>query len=812
MTPRKHTVLHGMWQDILYGLRVLIRARGFTAITIVTLGLGIGGATTIFSAINGVLLQPLPYAEPDQLVALAESKPELGAEQRVSAPNLIDWKTLSASFDAIAAYRNWGFVLTGGQSPERVRGARVSANLFSMLGVSAVRGRTFLPNEDQPGSPHVVLVSEETWRSRFGADAALVGRILNLDKEAYTVVGIVPAGFRLPDAELWIPLAFAPYELDQRGNRSLRVIARLKHGVGTATARGDMNGVAAQLQLRYPDANGGWGVTVTPLHEALVGNTRTSFFLLFATTSAVLLVACANLGNIVLARNVARRREIATRAALGARRVRIVQQLASEGIITALAGGSFGLLIAFAGTRLLGTLGPEYVPRIGKITIGGSVLGFALLISLLTGAGLGVLSALDVSNVDLSTLIKTAATRRLRHGARVSLRSFLIAGQVAVALVLLIGAGLLVKSVGRVLSVELGYSPAHVLSMTASLPNSKYADAERRVAFFHDLSQRVAALPGVRSAGLVSHPPLAGEALSADVTVDGRPPSSVADGLVAQVNNVDSAYFQTMRVQLLSGRPFGAGDRMGAPPVVIVDEPFARRFLRNETPLGHRIRLAATLGADTTLREIIGVVSGVRSASLETDPAPTVYVPHAQNPWPTMTLVVRTLGDATSFTRVVRGEVQGLDPEQPVYNVRPLQDDYTRAWASRRFQTVLLGGFAATAILLAILGVYGVVAFAVAQRTFEVGIRVALGAKRRDIMLSVVRETLTLVGVGLLVGVAIALASTQLIRSQLFEVSPWDPVTFTVAAAVLIVASLVGSYLPARRAARLDPIVVLRRD
>jgi putative ABC transport system permease protein len=535
------------------------------------------------SAINGVLLRPLPYPEPNRLVALGESNPELGAEQRVSAPNFMDWRDL---------------------------------------------------------------------------------------------------------------------------NRTLWAVGRLKAGVGLAAARDDMNAVAHNLRETHPDSNAGWGVTVTSLHQDLVGNTRTSLVLLFASTAAVLLIACANLGNLALARNMARRREIAVRAALGAERRRIVRQLATESLLTTVAGGGIGLLIAMVGTALLTTLGPEYLPRAGEITVDARVLGFAVLISLLTGLGLGVIPAREVYNLDLTASIKTGGTGQPRHGTGVSLRAFLVVGQVALALVLLVGAGLLVRSIGRVLSVELGYTPADVLSMTVSLPDSKYPDGRQRVAFFHDLTRRVEALPGIRSAGRVRHLPLAASALDADVILEGRLPQSSAEVPMAQVNNVDPRYFHTMRIPIVRGRPFGEADRMDAPSVVIVDEAFVNHFWPNADPLGRRIRLGATLGADTAWREIVGVVSAVRSASLEAAPRPTVYVPHAQNPWPTMSLVIRTAGHPAAFAGAVRTEILALDPNQPIYNVRPLEQMYSRARASRRFQTLLLGGFAATAVVLTVLDIF----------------------------------------------------------------------------------------------------------
>jgi putative ABC transport system permease protein len=803
---------HDVWQDMRHGIRVLLRAPRVTAISVITLGVGIGASTTIFSALNGVLLRPLPYHEPSRLVALGESNPAVGAERRVSAPDFIDWWNLNRTLDRIAAYRPWGFVLTGSEGPERVLGARVSATLFPLLGVGALHGRTFLPDEDRFGSHHVVLVSEELWVRRFGADPGLVGRSLRLNNDLHTVVGIIPAGFQLPQAELWVPLAFAPYEMEQRGNRALEAVGRLKDGVALAAARDDLNAIARDLREKHPDSNAGWDVTVTSLHQDLVGKTPASLALLFASATALLLIACANLGNLALTRNVARRRELAIRAALGASRRMIVQQLATESLLTAVAGGGIGLLIAIVGTRLLTTLGPEYLPRAGEVTVDARVLGFAVAISLLTGLGLGVIPARGVYRLDLGAAIKTGDAGQPRRGYGLLLRAFLVVGQVALALVLLVGAGLLVRSIGRVLSVETGYTPAHILSLTVSLPDSKYPDGQQRIAFFHELTRRVAALPGVLSAGLVSHLPLSAGAVDADVTFEGLRPQSAAEVPMAQVNNVDPGYFHTMQIPIVSGRPFDEADRTDARAVAIVDRAFVDRFWPNENPLGHRIHLGATLGADTARREIVGVVAPVRSASLESAPRPTIYVPHAQNPWPTMSLIVRTAGHPAAAVGAVRAEILALDPNQPVYNVRPLEQMYSRAWASRRFQVLLLGGFAATALFLAVIGVYGLLALAVAQRTREVGIRLAVGAGRGDILTSVLRQALALVGCGLLMGGAAALAGSRLLTSLLFEVSPLDPLTFLAASALLTSAGLFASYLPARQAMRVDPVVALRRE
>jgi putative ABC transport system permease protein len=809
----KGAPMSDLLQEIRHGVRALFRARGLTVATVIILGLGIGASTTIFSAVNGVLRRPLPYADPDRLVALWESNPRQHTDRAgVSAPDFVDWRGLTRTLEGLAAYRPWGFVLTGGE-PERVLGAKVTANLFPLLGVGALRGRTLLPEEDRLGNDNVVMLSEELWQRRFGADPALIGKSLHLDGKSYMVVGIVRAQFDLPAAELWVPLAFEPYAMAQRGTRALSVIARLKPGVELAAARQDAQAIAGALGQRYPDSNAGWGVIVTPLHQEITGASRTPLLLLFAATGALLLLACANLATLMLARNAVRRHEIAVRAALGARRFRIVRQLGTESMITALAGGAAGVALAILGTQLLASLGPAYLPRSSEIRLDWLVLGFALLITLVTGVVFAMSPALEVTRVDLTESMKAGGPDPVRQTLGVPFRDLLVVAQFAFAFLLLVGAGLLVRSMLRVQSVELGFRPDRVLSMTVSLPNWRYPGGDQRAAFFRDLTRHVEALPGIRAAGFVSHLPLAAGApgaLSSDFIIEGRAPMSSGEVPTVELRNVDAGYFRTMGIRLVGGRAF-ADDEGSREPVVIVDEAFVSRFLPNQDPLRQRLRVGATSGADLRWRQIVGIVSSVRSASLEIEPRPTVYVPYYQNPWPTMSLVVSTSSDPARFAGVVRGAVQALDRDQPVYNVRSLDQVLARAAAARRFQTTLLCGFAVTAVALAITGLYALLAFTVAQRTRELGIRVALGARRSDVLAFVIRHALELIAVGLFVGLGSAMAGSRLLTSILFEISPWDRVTFVGSAVLLTTTGLVASYLPARRAANADPARALRR-
>jgi putative ABC transport system permease protein len=799
--------------ELRHAVRAVLRARGLTAATVILLGVGVGASTTIFSAINGVVRRPLPYPDPDRLVTLRESNlrqnmPRAG----VSPPNFVDWKALDRAFEGLAAYRPWGYVITSEGEPERVIGARVSANLFALLGVSALHGRTFLPDEDRAGHDNGVVISEEFWRRRFGSDMGAVGTSLRLDGKTYTVIGIVPAGFQLPAADVWVPLVFEPYAMAQRGARALSVIARLKPGVGIATAREDIQAVARALEQTHPESNGGWSVIVTPLHQDIVGSARTPLLLLFASTGALLLIACANLATLMLARSAARRREIAVRVALGAGRFRIVRQLVTETLITAAGGGIAGLLIAVAGTKFLASLGPAYLPRSSEIRIDWFVPGFALLSALLAGLAFAAIPALEVSRADLSESLKAEAAAPLWQKTGIKLRDLLVAGQVALALLLLVGAGLLVRSILRLQAVELGFLPGHVATATLSLPGSKYPSGTQRLAFFEDVVRRIEAVPGIRAAGLVSHLPLAGAGLSADVVIEGARPMSSGEVPAVELRNSDAGYFRTMGIRILGGREFADADKAGGSPVVIVDATFADRFLPNRDPVGTRVRLGATIGADSAWREIVGVVSGVRSAGLEIAPSPTVYVPYSQNPWPTMNLVVRAESEPAAVTGALRHEVRALDRDLPLYNVRSLEQVLARVLAFRRFQTILLSGFAAAALLLALIGVYAALAYAVSERTRELGIRIALGAQRRNVLALIIRPALRLMGAGLVVGGIGAAVSSRFLSSVIFEIGPWDPVTFAGSAVVLAGTGLLASYLPARRAASVDPIRALRGE
>ncbi len=799
------------FQDIRYALRMLRRNPGFAIAAVMTLALGIGGNTAIFTVINAVLLRPLPYQNPERLVTLWESNPGQEMDRAaVSASNFVDWGIQSQTLEHIAAYRYWGFVLTGGGEPERITGARVSASLFPLLGVKPIRGRTFLPQEDRFGSSPVVLVREGLWQRRLGADPNIIGKSLTLNGTSYEVIGILPSEFKLPDAEVWVPLALEPYAMTQRGSRALTVLAGLKPGTTLIQARAEMHTIARRLRGQYPEANAGWDVTILPLHEEMVAHIRPALLVLGGAVALVFLIACANVANLLLARAISREQEIAVCIALGASRSRLIRQLLAESVLIALSGGALGLLLAQQGTHLLVTLSAAALPRTGQIGMDRYVLAFTLLLSLVTGLGFGLVPAWHASRPGLYQSLKEGKGPTEGNGRPSPLRNVVVVCEVALALVVLIGAGLLLRSFVGLLTVEPGFHPANVLTMTISLPESKYPEGHQKIAFFQQFLQRVDTLPGVASAGLISHLPLGGRSLEADFTVEGRSLLPSGQSPLADYVSVSPDYFRVMQIPILQGRQFTERDLMGTPPVVAINEIMARRFWPDQNPLGRRLIIGSTIGADQTPRAVVAVVGNVSSAGLESEPGPAMYVLCLQNPWPTMSAVIRTAGDPMRLVAAVRKEVLALDPDQPVYNVRPLEEVLGASLADRRFQVLLLGIFAAVALIMAAIGAYAVMAEVVMQRTHEIGIRMALGARPHDVLRLILGRGIRLTLTGVAIGLAGALALTRWMSSLLFGVSPTDPVTFAAISLILTGFALLACYIPARRASRLDPIAILR--
>jgi putative ABC transport system permease protein len=805
--------LETLWQDARFGARTLAKNPGFTAVAVVALALGIGANTAIFSVVNTILLRPLPYKDPDRLVMVWEKGAADGFPiNSTSAANFIDWRDQNQVFEGVAVMGRASFNLTGVGEPLRVDGRRVSANLFRLLGVEPQLGRAFLPEEDAPGASRVVILSHGLWQRRFGSDPGVVGKPLAMSGRSYTVVGVTPPQFEFPSRqdELWVPIAFSPQEAANRGNNSYEVLGRMKPGVSLEQARSEMNTIAARLKQQYPDVVKSNASVVVSLHEQVVGDIRPALLVLLGAVGFVLLVACANVANLLLARSAVRRKEIALRVALGAGRLRLIRQFLTESVLLAALGGAAGMMLSLWGVNMLKAFIPENISEVGAIAVDARVLGFTLLVSLLTGLLFGLVPAAQALNLDLNEMLKEGGrdSSSGRGGNRV--RGLLVIAEVAVSLVLLVGAGLLINSFLRLRNMDPGFRADNLLTMSVVLPQQKYPDHARRSAFFAELTSRVEALPGVRSAAVTDWLPLTMTGGSFGISVEGQPdlgPDRRPD-VVTRV--VSPKYFSTMGIQLLRGRQFDERlDRADSAPVVVVSETMARRLWPGEDPLGKRIQPGS---ADPSgWIEVVGVAKDVRQFDLTAEPRLQMYLPYVQFEWfvPGQ-LVIKTEVEPTGLAAAVRKAVWEVDKEQPVSDVRTMEEVLSRSIARQRFSTMLLGIFAALALVLAAVGIYGVMSYTVAQRTREIGIRMALGAQAGGVLRLVVGEGLKLVLAGVLIGLAGSLLLTRLMSSLLFGVSATDPMTLAVISLILVGVALLASYIPARRAAKVDPMVALR--
>ncbi|HLM55649.1 MAG TPA: ABC transporter permease [Pyrinomonadaceae bacterium] len=815
--PRRLSMLGDLGQDLRYGLRGLLKNPGFTAVAVIALALGIGANSAIFSVVNTILLRPLPYKDPERLVTVWEEAAKSGYPRDTpAAGNYVDWRDQNQVFEGMAALADESFNLTGSGEPERIDGRRVSASFFPLMGVEPRVGRAFLPEEDQPGATRVVVLSHGLWQRRFGGDVRITGQPVTLNGETYTVVGVMPQGFQFPDreAQLWVPIAFTPQQAANRNRHYLRVVARTKPGVSVEQAQAEMSNIATRLQQQYPQSNAGLGAVVVPLHEYLVGDIRPALLVLLGAVGFVLLVACANVANLLLARAAARQKEIALRVALGASRLRLIRQFLTESLLLSAVGGVVGLLLSVWGVNVLKAFIPATISQAGDISIDGRVLGFTLLVSLLTGLVFGLAPAAQASKFNLNETLKEGG-RDTASGARGNrIRGLLVVAEVAVSLVLLIGAGLLINSFLRLRSVNPGFSTENLLTMGVVLPQQKYTDAARRAAFYAEMLRRVEALPGVKSAAVTNWIPLIKQGDSITVGIDGRPDPGPGKRPSVVTRVVSPRYPDTMGIRLLSGRHFNEQDRADSLNVALISETMARKFWPGEDALGKRF----TPGSPTSTNPddwitVIGVVNDVKQMELTAEPKPQMYLSYNQAGFfAPRHLVVKTEVEPRSLASSVRSVVWEIDRDQPVSNISTMEEVLSESIARQRFSMLLLGVFAGLALLLAAVGIYGVMSYSIAQRTREIGIRMALGAQKRDVLRLAVGQGLKLVLVGVAVGLVASLVLTRVMTSLLFGVGANDPATLAVISVFLIGVALFASYLPARRATKVDPLVALRYE
>lgn len=808
--PRKGDTKMGvLLQDISYGLRTLIRNPGFTLVAVLTLALGIGANTAIFSVIHTVLLAPLPYENPDELQLVWGFNPEIGTET-ASLPDFVDWRAQNDVFVDLAASFRRSVNLTGDGDPERLIAARVTANHFSLLGATPALGRSFLAEEDQPGGEKVVILSHGLWERRFAARKDLLGEDVLLDSEPHTVVGIARQGFELPSrAELWLPLALDP---TQAGRRSdfLLVVGRLSPGVSQAQAQAAMDTIAQGLQKKYPQTNTMWGIQLVSLHEELVADVRPTLLALLGAVTFVLLIACANVANLLLARAVGRD-ELAVRAALGAGRLRLARQVLTENILLFLLGGFGGIVLGWAGIRLLVALQPGDVPRIDQLALDGTVAAFTLGLALLTGLFFGLAPALHATNKDLFQPLREGGTRATGGRGAFRLRNLLVIGEIALSLVLLIGAGLMIQSLQHLQRVDPGFNPENLLTMRLALPEGQYSEPAQIQTFFDQLEERVAALPGVDSAAAVSSLYIAGGAPYLSFSVEGQPPPPSDRVVDAQIRTVTTDFFQTLEIALQRGESFGELHGPNAQLVAMINETMARRYFADEDPIGQRLAFNGT-DEGPSWRRIIGIVGDVKQEGLDAATYSEIYVPFRQSPRPAMTLVARTHGDPLRLAGAIRGEVLALDGNQPIFAVQTMDQALTDSLAEQRFAMFLFSLFAAVALALAAVGIYGVISYSVGQRTREIGVRMAMGARPEDILRMVVSSGLLLTTVGLALGLGAASILTKYLDSLLFEVETTEPTAFVSIAALLAVVAVLACLIPARRAMKIAPVDAVRGE
>jgi putative ABC transport system permease protein len=802
-----------MFQDLRYGARMLLQKPGFTLVALVALALGIGASTAIFSIVNGILLRPLPYRNSDRIVMVWMDNHRLGLDQDWhSYPNYVDYRDQNQVFEQMAAFNDRAFNLTGSADPERVMGMWATASLFQVLGVQPSIGRAFTVDEEEPGKDLVVVISHGLWQRWFGSDPGVIGQQLIMNGTGRTVIGVMPPGVTFPakDSELWVPLALSPNGRNNRGGFSLKAIGLLRPGASISQARADLGTIAGRLEQQYLFL-AGYGVNIVPLHDQIVGRIRAALLVLLAAVGFVLLIGCANIANLLLARAAAREREIAIRTALGARRGRLIRQLLTESLLLSLIGGALGMGVAVAGLKFLISVSPPETPRLDQVTVDDRVLLFALVVSLSTGLLFGLAPALHSSRPNLNESLKEGG-RGTGAGIRGSrMRSLLVISEIALSLVLLIGAGLMIKSFHRLQQVDLGFNPDRLLTMNVRLAGSKYREGPQAAAFYQQVLHRIEAMPGVQSAGVITTIFLSITPNSTIFSIEGRPPVPPAEQIEVPVDSVSPGYFQTMGISLMRGREFDGSEGPDSPRVVVINDTMARRYWPGEDPVGKRFKYGDS-DSNSPWLTIVGVVGDMRRTGFELPERCETFLPISQNPAGSMTLVVRGVADPMPLAAAVRDQVWAIDHDQPVYDVKSMDKMLVDMTSQRRLNMLLMGIFAGSALLLAAVGIYGVVSYGMTQRTHEIGVRMALGARKGQVLGLVLRQAMLVAVTGLAVGSIASLLLTRLMVTLLYGVSPTDPFTFGSVPLLLVAVAFVASYIPARRVTNVDPMKALRYE